>query len=269
MNKSIAKNPITNFTKGFFYPFNSARFIRKNKSLLKYIIIPFIINVCVFSIAVYLGLLFFNNIVTEYIPQPDTWYWIVLYYFLWVTFALVTLVLVFFGFTAVGILISSPFNEILSEQTEAILTGTSQDEPFVFRQFLNDAGRTLLDESKKIFIFIVAMAFLFLLNFIPFGGSLIYGFLSVMLTVFFLVVEYTGYVFSRKRLIFKDQRHFIGGRKTLMLGFGLGVLCMLAVPFLQFLCIPLGVIGATRLCHDTGINENNISLKQEHLKTNG
>jgi CysZ protein len=35
-----------------------------------------------------------------------------------------------------------------------------------------------------------------------------------------------------------------------MFGFGTGIMGVLAIPFLQFLCIPLGVVGATQLWHD-------------------
>ena len=35
-----------------------------------------------------------------------------------------------------------------------------------------------------------------------------------------------------------------------MFDFGTGIMGVLAVPFLQFLCIPLGVVGATQLWHD-------------------
>jgi CysZ protein len=82
------------------------------------------------------------------------------------------------------------------------------------------------------------------------GGSLPYSVLTILLTIFFLVVEYTGYVFYRKHKTFKDQRRFIFSQKFLMFGFGAGVMGILAVPFLQFFCIPLGVVGATQLWYD-------------------
>jgi CysZ protein len=160
-----------------------------------------------------------------------------------------TMVLVFFGFTVTGAIIASPFNDILSEKTEEILTGVTNEEPFVFKIFLKDALQTVMDESKKIFVFVILMLLLLPLNLLP-GGTLPYSILSVMLTVFFLVVEYTGYVFYRKHLTFHDQRRFIFSQKFLMLGFGTGIMGVLAVPFLQFLCIPLGVVGATQLWHD-------------------
>jgi CysZ protein len=35
-----------------------------------------------------------------------------------------------------------------------------------------------------------------------------------------------------------------------MMGFGTGIMGVLGVPFLQFFCIPLGVVGATQLWYD-------------------
>ena len=72
----------------------------------------------------------------------------------------------------------------------------------------------------------------------------------LVLILFFLTVEYTGYVFPRKHLTFRDQRRFIFSHKLVMLGFGTGVMGVLGVPFLQFFCIPLGVVGATQLWYD-------------------
>ena len=178
----------------------------------------------------------------------------ILSYFLWTVAVLVTMVLVFFGFTVTGAIISSPFNDILSEKTEELLTGILNEEPFAFKVFLQDSMHTVMDESKKIIVFVGLMALLLPLNLFP-GGTLPYSILSVLLTVFFLTVEYTGYVFYRKHLTFQDQRRFIFSQKFLMLGFGTGVMGVLAIPFLQFFCIPLGVVGATQLWHDLAERE--------------
>jgi CysZ protein len=246
---SLKNNPASNFSNGFLYPFRAVTFIKDHPVLLKYIIVPFIINAVVLSGAIYWGLSFFNSIAVHYIPQGDAWYWAILSYFLWTVAILITMVLVFFAFTVTGALIAAPFNDILSEKTEELLTGVPNNDPFVFRIFLKDGMHTVLDESKKIIVFVVLMVILLPLNLLP-GGSLPYSVLTVLLTVFFLVVEYTGYVFYRKHLTFRDQRRFISSQKFLMLGFGTGVMGVLAVPFLQFFCIPLGVVGATRLWYD-------------------
>jgi CysZ protein len=162
----------------------------------------------------------------------------------------VTAILVFFSFTVVGNLIASPFNDLLSERTEAILGPPGEKKRFSFRSFLRETWRTLIEESKKMAFFVFGMVLIFLLNLIPAVGPFIYAVLSFLFTLFFLAVEYTGFVFSRRNLSFREQRRFIFSRKRLMFGFSFGVLALLAIPLLQFLCIPVAVVGATQLWLD-------------------
>jgi len=249
----IAKTvkPVSNFSHGFLSHLGSARFILDHPGLLKLVAVPFLINLLVFSGMVYLGMDFFNNSVIHLIPQGDAWYWALLYYFLWTLAVLVTAVLVFFSFTVVGNLIAAPFNDLLSERTEHLLAGQRDEASFSLRVFGQDALRTLAVEVRKILLFVAAMLFLLLLNLIPVIGSMVYSVLAVALTLFFLAMEYMGFVFSRKRMNFAEQRRYIFARKMTMLGFSVGVLALLAIPFVQFICIPLAVVGATRLwCED-------------------
>lgn len=244
-------NPAQRFATGFFSPFRAGRFLLQQPGLLRFILIPLTINILVFTGAVWGGLHFFNTTVIHHIPQGDAWYWALLTYLVWVLAILVTMVLVFFAFAVVGNLIASPFNDLLSERTEELVTGNRSTEAFSFGGFLQDAGRTLVEESKKMLAFLVGMGLLLLCNLLPAVGTLLYAALSILWTLFFLVVEYTGYPAGRKRVGFAGQRRYLARRKLVMLGFGCGLFCLLAIPFLQLLCIPLGVIAATRLwCGD-------------------
>ena len=243
--------PLQRFAAGFFSPFRAGRYLLQHPGLLRLVLIPLVINVVVFTAAVWAGLHFFSTTVVHYLPQGHAWYLQLLTYLLWVAAILLTMVLVFFGFSAVGTLIASPFNDLLSERTEELLTGRSLAEPFVLRQFLRDAVRTLVEEGKKVLIFLAGMGLLLLLNVLPLVGTLLYAGLSLFWTVTFLAVEYSGYIAGRKRMTFAEQRRYLLGRKLAMFGFGCGLLCLLAIPFLQLLCIPFGVIAATQLwCAD-------------------
>jgi CysZ protein len=254
MTVQVQGNFVVNFSRGFFAPFRSVRILRNNPRLLPYIIIPFLINITVFSIAVYLGLDFFGTIVVEQLPQGESWYWAVLYWLIWTLAVLMTAVLVFFTFTVVGNLIASPFNDLLSERTEQTLTGNSNDETFSLGQFLGDAWRTILMEAKKMSIFVVVMVLILPLNLFPGVGSMIYTVLAISLTLFFLSFEYLGFVMVRKRKFFSEQKSYIFARKFLMFGFSCGVMALLMIPFFQLLCIPLAVIGITRLwCEESGL----------------
>lgn len=245
------QNHVSNFSRGFFTVARAARFLKTNPSLAGYVVIPFTINVSVFSLAIWGGVIFFKDTMSRYLPQGDAWYWPLLAYFLWFIAILATTVLVFFSFAVIGNLIASPFNELLSEKTEEFITGEKTEIPFSLRQFGSDAVRIMSEESRKMAVFISGMFFLFLLNLLPGIGSLAYAILSAVWTVFFLAIEYTWYVFARKRLRFADQRRFITSHLPLVSGFGCGLLCLLAIPLLQLFTIPLGVIGATQLVLET------------------
>ncbi len=248
MDNTTRRGAVGSFSRGFAYPFQAWRFIRHHPVLLRYILVPFAINLTLFISLVSWGYQLFDRLLGHWLPQGEAWYWAFLSYFVWTMALLVTLVIVFFAFTAIGNLIASPFNDLLSERTEELLRGNRQEEAFSFRLLWHDALRTLVQEGKKIGLFVAGMLLLLPLNLLPGLGSVLYSVLSFFWTVFFLVVEYTGYVFSRHRLSFRQQRRLILSRRLLFLGFGVGSLCLLAVPLLQFFCIPFAVVGATRLC---------------------
>ncbi|AMV71716.1 EI24 domain-containing protein [Desulfuromonas carbonis] len=251
MPNPVSPNPAGRFAAGFFSPFQSGRFLLQHPRLIRFILFPLSINILVFTAAVWAGLKFFAGTVTQYLPQGDAWYWALVTYLVWFLAVLLTMVLVFFSFSLVGALLASPFNDLLSERTEELITGFRPEQPFQLRGFLIGALQTLADESRKIFLFLTGMALLLLLNLLPGIGTVLFGVLSVLWTLVFLVIEYTGYIASRKGMRLAAQRHYLLQRKLAMLGFGCGLLCLLAVPLLQFLTIPLGVIAATRLwCAD-------------------
>lgn len=241
-------NPLLNFAKGFWYPFNSFSFVRSHPRLYPFIVLPFAINLISFCLVIYFGFDFYRDQVMARVPQGEAWYWLILNYLLLLLAMVVVLVLVFFTFAAVGSLFASPFNDLLSERTELLLLGERPaEEPFAWGRFVRVAGVTMLTELKKIAVFLVGMAALLLLHLLPLIGTMLYPLLSLAWTSFFLVMEYTGYVFARRGLNFQAQRRIIFRNAALMSGFGLGLFCLLAIPFVQFFCIPLGVVGAVRL----------------------
>jgi len=246
----FALRPATSFSRGFAYVFRAPGFLLKHPGLLRFVAIPFAINLVVFSLAVYFGLDLFTHLLEQYLPQGNAWYLMALYYLAWVVAGLLTTVVVFFGFTVVGNLLASPFNELLSERIERLVRGGGEAGPFRLGGFVAETGRVMLIELKKQLFFIVGMLLLLLINLFPGFGPLAYAVLAPLFTLFFLVIEYLGFVLMRKQVGFGEQRRYIFGRPLLMAGFGCAVFCLLAIPLLQFFCIPLAVSGATLLWCD-------------------
>ncbi|MCF6180355.1 MAG: EI24 domain-containing protein, partial [Geopsychrobacter sp.] len=203
-----------------------------------------------FSLAVYFGLDLFKHLLAQYLPQGEAWYLAILYYLAWVVAGLLTTVLVFFGFTVIGNLLASPFNELLSERVENLQIGFAAASPFALRRFCAESGRVMLIELKKQLLFIFGMILLLLINLLPGFGPLIYAVLAPLFILFFLVIEYLGFILMRKQVRFGRQYRYVLGRPLLMAGFGSAVFCLLAIPLVQFFCIPLAVTGATLLWCD-------------------
>ncbi len=250
INISAAIRPVAGFSRGFSYPLRAIKFFRQKPGLLKYLLIPFFINLLVFTLTVYFGLDLFQRMLEAYAPSTEVWYGTLLYYLSWMVASLLTTVIVFFSFTVIGNLIASPFNELLSERTEVLISGVPSGEPFSLKLFWNDSKYAVVLEIKKMAVFVTCMVLLFGINFIPGIGTLIYAVLAPAFTLFFLAVEYMAFVLMRKQLSFSEQRRYIFKHPILMLGYACGVFCMLAIPFVQLFCIPLAVVGATLLWCD-------------------
>jgi len=252
MAKNKTVGVVGEFGRGFRYPFSSISFIKGHPGLWAYVLVPFILNVLLFSGVFYFGFTYFQDMLANQVPAGGAWYMFILHYLLVVLAFLAGLVLVFFTFSAVGALISSPFNDILSEKTERIITEDEREELFSLRGFLDDSLLIFKNQLKSVGLFAGGMLLLFALNLVPGVGPLLYAILSAGWIAFFLVVEYTGYIVARRRLSFREHRRLIAGRSMMMAGLGLALLLILAVPLLQFVMIPLGVVAGTRVVLEEG-----------------
>jgi CysZ protein len=239
---------IGGFFNGLFAIVRAWIFIYHHPKLLRYALAPFVINVVVFSAILYFADAYFSHFVDEYLIYGEAWWWKILEWIAHALVLMVILVISFFTFTAVGNLIAAPFNDVLSEKTEHMICGTISEEPFSFRIMLREAVRSLGDEVKKLSLFSGAMGILFIVNFIPFAGPPVFALCSILLTLYFLVIEYTGFVCSRKRVGLVRQRVFIRTHRAQALGFGVAVMLALMVPLVQLFTIPLAVVAATHFC---------------------
>lgn len=242
------------FFRGLAYPLLAWRYLRLNKGLFKFILLPLLINILVFGAGSYWGVSLIHEFIAGFLPRGQAWYWAWLTYILTLLATAAAFVLAFFSFTVIGNIIAAPFNDLLSEQVEKRLTGKSLQGPADMRGQLLQTLRAVVVEARKMLVFLLGLALLFAFNIVPGLGSVIYVLLAACWTIFFLAAEYTGYVFARKGFSFQEQKQIILGNSGLMAGFGFGIFCVLAVPFVQFFTIPLGVIGATLLVHEYGLD---------------
>jgi CysZ protein len=226
---------------GAGYLFEGIRLIAR-PGLRRFVLIPLLVNILVFSGAIYVGVTQFERLMGSLEASVPSWLsW--LDWILWPIFLLLLLVLVFYGFSLVANLIASPFNSLLAEKVELVLTGQPLDQGNDGARMLAELIPTLLDELGKIvYALLWAIPFLMLL-FVPVVGA----FLWFLYTSWILVVEYSDYPMGNHGLKFREMRRRLRGRRSLSLSFGAAAAGMGMIPVLNFLLMPSAVAGATAM----------------------
>jgi CysZ protein len=231
----------TNLLAGAGYLLAGVRLIIR-PGLRRFVVIPLAINVLLFSAAVYSGVTLFEHLVDSLQSRLPGWLgW--LDWILWPMFVLVLLVVVFNGVALVANLIAAPFNGLLAEKVEQILTGRPLDQNSSLATLSAAILPSLIDEIRKlIYAFSLAIPFLVLL-FVPLVGQALW----FVYTAWVLAVQYSDYPMGNHGLRFRDMRQRLARRRALSLGFGAAAALLSVVPLVNFILMPSAVAGATAM----------------------
>lgn len=207
-----------------------------------FVLVPLAISAIVFTGGIWLtghwiGVL--TEQMMQHVPQWMAW----LRYLIWPLFALLALVVVFFGFNLVANLAGAPFNGWLAEAVELQLTGTTQSPPMTWQQLPAEIGAILRAELRKILYFAFWSIPLLLLLFIPVFGPALW----FLWGAWTFACNYADYPMGNHGMKFPEQRRLLAGRRSLAIGFGIASLLMTLVPLLNFLAMPASVAGMTAL----------------------
>ena len=145
-----------------------------------------------------------------------------------------------------GVVLGAPWYGMLSEQMEKIRVGKlPSPEPLSLRTIFRDIRRSLLYELKKLLLGVCIGLPLFVVGFLPPMGSAIAGVGSIALSATLLCLDLFDAPLERRRLSFRTKlgivRRYLPASGT----FGLVCLVLVSIPLLNFLTIPLCVLGGT------------------------
>lgn len=227
-------------------PFQGFGYILKGMGMLlspglkRYLLVPLLINILIFSLAGWLGYSQFSNLLDWLLPQ-DSW----LSYFrwiLWPLFAITILLVTFYTFTAVANLLAAPFNSLLAERVEFQVSGTKP--PKSNEKIMAVILPAVLSELRKLSYFLIRAIPLLILFVIP-GLNLFAPVLWILFSAWFLALEYADYPMGNHRMTFPQQHKGIKKLRMTALGFGGGVTLLTLIPIINFIAMPSAVIGAT------------------------
>lgn len=226
---------------GPLYAIKGFNLIRR-PGLRRYVLIPLLVNIVLFSAAIWLVASQFDAWMAQLLPQGYEW----LEWLLWPLLAAAMLLLMFYSFTLVANLICAPFNDLLAEQVERELTGRVQGEETSLMQALRDSPKTLWNELGKLSYFLVRAIPLLILFLIP-GLNLLAPFLWIAFSAALLAKEYFDYPMANHGYSFEQQREILKQHRIGSLSFGASVMVLTMIPVVNFMVMPLAVAGATAL----------------------
>jgi len=213
--------------------------------LRRFVLIPLVINILVFSAAIWYGISEFESFLAWMRSGIPSWLqW--LSWILWPLFVLALVILVFYSFTLVANLLAAPFNGLLAEKVELYLTGRPLDQGGGWKKVLIELVPTLLDELKKL-LFAGLLAIPFLILFLIPGINLAAPLLWFLYTAWILTLEYSDYPMGNNGLKFGEMRARLRNKRVLGLGFGAATAGLTMVPVLNFIAMPSAVAGATAM----------------------
>ena len=202
--------------------------------LRKYILIPVLINVVLYGIALTLGYYYVTDLIDHFIPGWLQW----LSWILWPLFFISFFIAGFFTFTVLANLLAAPFYGKLSAKTLAIITGqtsASAEQPL---------PKVMFAELKRAGYLASRALPLLVLSIIP-GINVIAPFLWALFGAWGMALEYMAYPLENAGVLFTEQKQLVKSVRLGALSFG-GVAVMgLIIPVVNIIIAPAAVIGAT------------------------
>jgi len=232
-------------------PICGARYLIRGLRLLlqpglrRYVMLPLLINILVFSLLIWVGISQFNILLDWMLPQ-DSWL-AYLEFLLWPLFAVAAVLVTFYSFTILANLFAAPFNGILAEKVELLITG--KVPAHVEQGLMQSIWPSLRSELVKLVYFLMRALPLLLLFVIP-GVNLIAPIFWFLFGIWYLALEYADYPMANNGLAFSDQRAEMKQVRLAALGFGGSLTLLMMVPILNFAAMPAAVAGATAMWCD-------------------
>jgi CysZ protein len=232
----MASNPVN----GALYMLGGIRLLIR-PGLKRYVLIPLLVNILVFGGGIWLGATGFEHLMDRMQANIPSWLvWVE--WLLWPLFLVTVLVIVFYSFTLVANLLAAPFNGLLAEKVERLITGQPVGDDTGWATLLRELPATLGDEVRKLLYAVIwSLPFLILAFVVPVIGPLVWFLFSAWM----LTLEYADFPMGNHGLKFRQMRATLHRRRLLSFGFGATTAALTAIPVVNFVVMPGAVAGAT------------------------
>lgn len=233
-----------NLVTGAGYLMRGARLLTHPK-LRPFVLIPLAVNIAIFATLIGYGLSYLGGLMDQWLGWIPDWLsfieWI-----LWPLIGIAVSLITGYLFTAVALIIASPFNSLLAEKAEELITGQPVDALESFGAALMEVPRAVIREISKLLYYLPMAAFVLLLTIVPIvnvASPLLWFFLGAWM----MSIQFVDYPVDNHRMGFGEVKEACRRRRLSSLGFGGLVALCTGIPVLNFFVVPAAVVGATAL----------------------
>jgi CysZ protein len=232
---------VSDFARGLEHGLAGARLLLTRPRLWPPVIIPFAISLAVL-VAVTIAALALRE---RILPPPGT-----LRSILGIATAIAVPVVAVFAFLPVASLVASPFNDLISERVEEIVTGrpVPESEPSSVVGALVGVGRSLANSARTFLRWaLLALGVLIASVVLPGVGSLVGLIGGGYLAARFAAWDAIDTPLARWGWSYERRLELLRRRRPLCLGAGTVVAVALAIPVVNALAMPIAAAGGTVL----------------------
>ncbi len=236
------KTPLANGGAGYFI--KGFELIR-TPGIRRFVFIPLTVNLILFASAFYFMFLQLESYmltIEDWLGDSFAW----LSSFIWPLAVLFALIIFSFIFSSVANWIAAPFNGLLSEKVEALLTKQSLHDGGAL-DVVKDIPRTLGREVSKLTYYLPrAIGFFLLYWILPVIGQVLW----FLFLAWMMAVQYKDYPFDNHKISFADMRYALKQQQGLSYSFGITTAIFSMIPFINLVVMPVAICGATALWVD-------------------
>ena len=230
---------------------NGARYLGRGASMLNhpslrlFVLIPLVVNIVIFGGLIWYGLSYLDALMDDWLGKIPDW----LNFIKWILWPLIGLTVSLatgYLFTAVALIVASPFNALLAEKAEELITGKEVGSLEGLGAALMAMPRGILRELSKLLYYVPMAVFVVIFSFIP-VVNVVAPVLWFLLGAWMMSIQFVDYPMDNHQLSFGDVKEAVRSRRLSSMGFGGVVALCTGIPVVNFFVVPAAVVGATLL----------------------
>lgn len=220
----------------------------KRPGLRRFVLVPLLCNLVLFSGALVLAINYLTHLmqwIDQSVPSWLDW----LSFLLWPLLIIAVLIVFSFIFSSIMNWIAAPFNGLLAEKVEQLLTGKPLNTGGAM-DTVKDLPRVFGREWQKLKYYLPRALLVLVLFFIPVIGQTAFPIIWFLFSAWMMAIQYCDYPFDNHKVAFNDMKFALKQTKGSSMSFGVAVTVFSMVPIVNFIVMPVAICGATAMWVD-------------------